>query len=197
MASIFNDFFCSIGHDLESIIPTSDIDPCHFINVPHSSSFFLEPVSPLEINYHIKNLKNSKENVNSISIPLLKENNALFSQIFSDLVNACFQTGIFPKIFKKAVVLPLYKRDNPEILTNYRPISKLPTLSKIIEKCLKSRLLRYFTINNLFNKSQFGFQTGFSTQDAIMSLTEKIYSNLTEKLSTIAIYIDFSKCLIP
>ena len=83
---------------------------------------------------------------------------------------------------------------NPEILTNYRPISKLPTLSKIIEKCLKSRLLRYFTINNLFNKSQFGFQTGFSTQDAIMSLTEKIYSNLTEKLSTIAIYIDFSKC---
>ena len=117
-------------------------------------SLFLEPVSPIEISYHIRNLKNSKENVDTISIPILKENCELFALIFADLVNTCFQTGVFPNIFKKAIVTPLYKKDEPDVLTNYRPISKLPTLSKIIEKCLKSRLLRYFNTNSLFNKRQ-------------------------------------------
>ena len=178
----------------DSMIPSSQLDPCHFINVSHSSSFFLEPVSPIEVSYHIKNLKNSKENINTISVPMLKENHDLFSNIFADLINACFQTGTFPKIFKKAIVLPLYKKDDNDILSNYRPISKLPTISKIIEKCLKSRLLSYFTSNNLLNQVQFGYQPGLSTQDAILYLTEKLYSNLHSKLSSVAIYIDFSKC---
>ena len=79
-------------------------------------------------------------------------------------------------------------------MTNYRPISILPKLSKIIEKCLKSRLLHYFYRNNLFNTVQFGFLEGMSTQDALLHVTEKIYNNLHNKLSTLAIYIDFSKC---
>ena len=79
-------------------------------------------------------------------------------------------------------------------MTNYRPISILPKLSKIIEKCLKSRLVHYFTRNNLFNQVQFGFLSEKSTKDAILHLTEKIYKNLHDKLSTLAVYIDFSKC---
>ena len=55
-------------------------------------------------------------------------------------------------------------------------------------------MLRYFNTNSLFNKVQFGFQSGLSTQDAILYLTEKLYSNFTKKLSSLAIYIDFSKC---
>ena len=194
IASIFNDYFCSIGREYDSVIPASQLDPCHFINVPQSSSFFLEPVSPIEISYHIKNLKKSKENINTVSVAMLKDNHDLFSKIFADLVNACFETGTFPKIFKKAIVLPLYKKHDADVLTNYRPISKLPTISKIIEKCIKSRLLRYFTSNNLLNQVQFGFQPGLSTQDAILYLTERLYSNLNSKLSSVAIYIDFSKC---
>ena len=112
----------------------------------------------------------------------------------ADLINTCFQTGIFPKSLKKAVVLPLFKKEDPEIMSNYRPISILPPLSKIIEKCLKTRLLHYFSRNKLLNQCQFGFLAGMSTQDAILSLTEKVYDNLENKLSTLAIYIDFSKC---
>ena len=79
-------------------------------------------------------------------------------------------------------------------MTNYRPISILPKLSKIIEKCLKSSLLHYFSRNNLFNLSQFGFLAEKSTQDALLHFTERIYDNLHKKLSTLAIYVDFSKC---
>ena len=125
---------------------------------------------------------------------MFKENHEILSHIIADLINKCFETGTFPDSLKKAVVLPLFKKDDPEIMSNYRPISILPMLSKIIEKCIKTRLVHYFTRNNLFNKIQFGFLAGKSTQDAMIHLTEKIYSNLHDKLSTIAVFIDFSKC---
>ena len=194
IATMFNKYFCSIGELYDSEIPASDLDPCHFIKVNHPSYFFLEPVSPFEVGFHIKSLKNSKQDIDSISISILKENHESLSHTIADLINTCFQTGIKPRSFKKAVVLPLYKKDDPELMSNYRPISILPTLSKIIEKCLKTRLLHYFMRNNLLNQCQFGFQAGMSTQDAILYLTEKIYVNLHESLSTLAIYIDFSKC---
>ena len=195
IANAFNNFFCSIGSQYDSDIPNSDTDPCQFINVSHLQNyFFLEPVSPIEVNYHIQNLKNSKQGIDSISIPIFKEFREYFSDVIANLINYCFETGIFPKSFKKAVVLPLHKKDSPDIMTNYRPISILPKLSKISEKCLKSRLMHYFYRNNLFNTVQFGFLAGMSTQDALLYVTEKIYTNLHNKLSTLAIYIDFSKC---
>ena len=157
IANVFNNFFCSIGSDYDSKIPISDNDPCQFIKVNHPTYFFLEPVSPVEVEYYIKNLKNSQQNIDSISMPIFKEFHEIFSLIIADLINKCFETGIFPDSLKKAVVLPLYKKDDPDIMTNYRPISILPWLSKIIEKCIKSRLVHYFTRNNLFNNVQFGF----------------------------------------
>ena len=182
IANLFNDFFCSIGPVYDSQIPDSQIDPCSFIDVSHTSYFFLEPVSPLEVEFHVQNLKNSKENIDSISIPILKEFRGFLSHIIADLINRCFETGVFPKLFKKALVLPLYKKDSPDLMTNYRPISILPKLSKIIEKCLKSRLLHYFDSNNLFNRVQFGYQKNISTQDAILHVTEKVYDNLEKKI---------------
>ena len=125
---------------------------------------------------------------------MFKEFQETLCHIIADLINKCFETGIFPDSLKKAVVLPLFKKDDPEIMSNYRPISILPKLSKIIEKCIKSRLLHYFSRNNLLNQVQFGFLPEKSTQDAMIHLTEQIYSNLHNKLSTLAIYIDFSKC---
>ena len=98
IASVFNDYFCNIGDEYDNNIPQSDLDPCDFINVSHSSSFFLEPVSSIEVEYHIKNLKNSKQDINCISISLLKENSELLSNVISELINICFQTGKFPNV---------------------------------------------------------------------------------------------------
>lgn len=194
IASVFNEFFCNIGIEYDNNIPHTLLDPCQFVDVNQSTSFFLEPVSALEVGCYIRNLKNSKQDIDSISIPILKENYEIISPIFSDLINNCFYFGNFPSILKKAIVLPLFKKGDPNIMSNFRPISILPFLSKIIEKCLKARLLWYFEVNNLFNRTQFGFQKNVSTQDAILHFTEQIYENLNRKLSSLAVYIDFSKC---
>ena len=102
------------------------------MNASPNFSFFLEPVSPLEVGFHIKNFKNSKQNINSISVSIFKEHHEILSPIIADLINKCFETGTFPDSLKKAVVLPLFKKDDPEIMSNYRPISILPMLSKIL-----------------------------------------------------------------
>ena len=154
IASIFNEFFCNIGTEYDNNIPPISLDPCHYININQSDSFFLEPVSPLEVGCHIRQLKNSKQDINSISIPIFKENYEFISDKIADLINNCFCTGKFPSILKKATVLPLFKKNEPDILSNYRPISILPTISKIIEKCLKARLLSYFENHNFFNPTQ-------------------------------------------
>ena len=105
----------------------------------------------------------------------------------------CLTTGNFPNCLKKAGILPLFKKGDRNNISNYRPISILPTLSKIIEKCIETRLLHYSSIYNIINPSQFGFQSGISSQDAIIYLTEKLYNNLNNFSSSIGIYIDFSK----
>ena len=193
IANAFNDYFCSIGDALNDKIPISNLDPLYYINFNACRSFWLDPVSNLEVEFHMKNLKNSKQNTNSIPISILKDNVGFISVIISDLINICFVSGKFPNVLKRAVVLPLYKKGEDTSMVNYRPISLLPWLSKIIEKCIKSRLLDYICKNRIINPAQFGFQSGISTQDAVLLITEKLYVNLNEKLSTLGIFIDFSK----
>ena len=143
IAKIFNDYFCSIGAKLDGQIPNSTMDPLHFINDNIAASFWLNPVSDIEVDHIIKNLKNSKQNINDISIAILKENSLFLSSIFSKIINTCFLSGNFPKILKRAIILPLFKKGSDSVVSNYRPISLLPPLSKILEKCLKTRLLDF------------------------------------------------------
>ena len=70
-------------------------------------------------------------------------------------------------------------------MANYRPISILPTMSKIIEKCLKKRLTNFIDNFKILNPNQYGFQKCISTQDAILNFTEYVYNNLNNNSSTL------------
>ena len=151
------------------------------------------PSSPVEVKNIINSLNNSKQNINCVSDSNIKENSEFLSVIISDIINTCFETGSFPKCFKNALVLPLFKKGDKIKLSNFRPISKLPTLTKIIEKCIKFRLISFLTNADIISPYQFGFQRGLSTQDAIIYLNEKIYEALNSCFSSIGIFIDYSK----
>ena len=127
------------------------------------------------------------------SVKILKDISFLIAPFLTDLINACFVSGVFPKIFKKPLVLPLHKKGLKTEISNYRPISTLPPFSKIIEKCMKRRLIDYLESNNILSSQQFGFQTGLSTEDAILDFLDHIYSNLNDKLSSIGVFVDFQK----
>ena len=106
------------------------------------------------------------------------------------------EQGIFPDSLKHATVIPIHKKGCKLNISNYRPISLLPFMSKLFEKCIYNRLIDHASTCNIFTSSQFGFRKGRSTQDAILALTENIYHsfNQTDGSFCLNLFIDFKKC---
>src|SRR5690606_37726120 len=96
----------------------------------------------------------------------------------SSVFNKCLKIGIFPNVFKIAIVLPLYKKDDVKDLNNYRPISLLPLISKIFEKLIYAQILTYLKTHNIINNSQFGFLENRSCDEAVSKLIELIVRRL-------------------
>ena len=109
------------------------------------------------------------------------------------LINLSFNTGIFPDPLKIARITPIYKKGEKTNPSNYRPIASLPPLSKIYERGIANRLNSFFDKFNVIHASQFGFQKGKSTSDAIHHLTDYIYSSLNDKKAVLNVQIDLRK----
>ena len=117
----------------------------------------------------------------------------LIAQPICYLINLSFSNGTFPSLLKVACITPIFKEGDPTDVTNYRPISVLSYLSKIVERCIATRLISFLDKHNIISTSQYGFQRNKSTTDALTDLFEKIYDNLDNKQHTLAIYLDFRK----
>ena len=109
------------------------------------------------------------------------------------LMNDCIQSGYFPYELKIAKVLPLYKSGDVNCFNNYRPISILPLLSKILEKLIYSRLLDFFTDNNIIIPQQFGFRENYSTTHALHMAITRVCKAIDNKKRALGIFVDFSK----
>ena len=143
-----------------------------------SSSFYLRPVLSYEISDIINSLDLNKYlGPNSIPIFILKICNDFFSINLEKIINLSFKTGIFPELCKIAKVIPIFKKENPLLCKNYRPISLLPIFSKIFEKLIYTRMYEYIDTNDLLYDKQFGFRNKHSTNHALISLTESIKKN--------------------
>ena len=90
-------------------------------------------------------------------------------------------------------LIPLFKGGNREDKNCYRPISLLPTISKIFERILAKRLISFFTKFDILSKDQFGFRAKFSTEYAIADIYDKLINNLDKRLSSCAIFLDLAK----
>ena len=102
-------------------------------------------------------------------------------------------TGIFPERLKIAKVLLLYKKDDKELLNNYRPISLLPVISKIFERIIYNQLYSYFEINNILYSGQYGFRIKRSTELASLEVIKTIISQMDTNKIPLGIYLDLSK----
>lgn len=121
--------------------------------------------------------------------------------IISHLANLCFRKGIFPTLLKKSIVTPVYKIGNKKDISNYRPISVLSVISKVIERLINSRLTGYLEIFNILSSSQFGFRRAKSTEDAILGLTSLVTQNLDRGIKCLTVFLDlkqaFDRCPSP
>ncbi|KAA5569769.1 reverse transcriptase family protein, partial [Pseudomonas aeruginosa] len=128
-----------------------------------------------------------------ISVKVLKSVIDIIASHLVSIFNDCIKCGVFPDLMKHSKVIPLFKSGSTDDPSNYRPISVLPTLSKIFEKIILTQLLEHFNSNNLLHNKQFGFTRGRSTTDAGAYLVKNIFKSWEESHDCLGIFCDLSK----
>ena len=193
MSEIFNDFFTSIGSRIAESIPPCNINPLSYMSGDYPSSFFMRPVSTVEIASIIMSLKNKSSEISVIPVKVLKFLSPIISPILSSLVNKSFSFGTFPDSLKIAKVIPISKPGDKSNVSNYRPISILPTFSKVFEKAAYSQLYEYLNINNILCRDQYGFRRERSTIQAIVQQIQYVFDRVDGGNAVFSLFLDFKK----
>ena len=112
------------------------------------------------------------------------------------IVNKSISSGQFPSAWKEAKVNPLFKSGSKDDINNYRPISILPTISKLNEKWVEKQFSQYLTDFNLLHKSQSGFRPKHSTESALILMIDSWLKAINEGKVVGCVLVDFRKALI-
>ena len=196
ISNTFNAYFTDIGSKLSSEITDASTHFTDYLSMPCENSLFLSPTNSNEIINIVRSLKSSKSSgYDEISVSLLKQIIYHIDSPLTYIFNLSLSTGQCPNSLKLAKIIPIYKKDDPSLISNYRPISLLPSISKVLEKIVYKRLFNFLNDNNLLIPNQFGFRKGCSTDYAILDLYDKITESISNKEHTIGIFMDLSKAI--
>ena len=194
IAQAFNSFFTNIGPELASKISCNNKHFTEYLSKPNDNTMCFIPTDQHEILKIVKFLKPKKSTGHDgISTKLLKQIIPNIVLPLEHIFNLSLSTGCCPDLLKLAKVIPIFKKDDPTQVTNYRPISLLPCISKILEKIVYKRLDSFLSLNKILNSAQFGFRKKFSTNFAINKLLDSVINSLSKKDHIIAIFMDLSK----
>jgi hypothetical protein len=179
----FNSYFSSIGSALANEIPKKYHNHHRPLAKLHSMQgielHHITPATTEEITKIINGLdSNTACGIDGISTKAIKCVKDLAIDELTKCINDCFEQGTFPDRLKIAKVSPIYKSGTKSDPCNYRPISVLPTLSKIFEKVLHSRLEVFLNSINFFYKNQYGFRRKSNTLAATIDLVTRVKNNL-------------------
>ena len=193
IANHFNNYFSNIATSLNDQIPHCGTNPDDTMNTNFLNSFYCRPTENNEIINIILNFKKSRSNINVMPVTIMQRVADIISIPLSIIINYSFSTGKFPSALKEYAIVPIYKKGERTDVGNYRPIAILPTLSKILEKCMVSRINNYINKFSIISSNQFGFTKNTSTLDAIEVFSDLIYNSFDSKLHNISLFIDLRK----
>ena len=192
-----NHHFCSVGQILANEIPPTGSKFTDYIRpLPHvfsltktSNDIVLKLIQSLPLN--------KASGLDGISAKLLKEAGPIVSASLSNIINRSLTTGIFPNDWKVARVTPIYKDDIKTNPNNYRPISVLPIVSKLIERVVFNQLYAFLMKHDLLADAQSGFRLCHSTLTTLLDITNDWFSNMDNGLLTEFSFSILKKLSIP
>ena len=194
IAEGFNAYFSSIA---EKLLPKHTPGTKHFseyLTDRVNQNFIFESADPVEVICIIDSLDSGKgSGPYSIPSDMLKALKANLCHPLTTIINMSFATGIYPDLLEVAKVIPVFKKGDKLLVSNYRPISLLSNINKIFEKLVYSRLYKFMEIHDCIYELQFGFRAKHSTQHALASLTELVRLALDEGKFACGIFVDFQK----
>ena len=194
-ADEFNNYFLSIPHQIVADVPAINISPTSFIeHLRDVPTFLFSHVSKEEVYYLIRDL-NTRKATGADQIPpfFIKRLRLFLLEPITEIVNRSLDQCVFPKVWKQANVIPIQKKSGDISINNFRPISILPIMSKILERIVHFQLLNHLTQFNLLSEHQSGFRPGFSTQDVLIHVTDSWRRAADKGKYVGAIFVDFAK----
>ncbi len=155
--------------------------------------FSFQPVDCVDVLNAIKSVKSNAAGFDEIPLSFIKLLIPIILPTLTHIFNYIFTCSTFPDRWKTSIVIPVPKKINPTALTDFRPISLLPTLSKILEVIMADQILKHINENNLLSQFQSGFRRQHSTTTAVLKVTEDIRMNLEGRQVTVVVFLDFSQ----
>lgn len=194
LANGFANYFSKVGDKYNQHIQQTKHTFDTYLRDKNMHNIFMSPTDSGEIQKIIASLKSKSTcGIDNISSRTLKDLNISISQPLTVLINRSILEGTVPNIMKIARVKPLHKSKDRSNLDNYRPISILASISKVLEKVVFKRVYNFFDNNSLFSENQFGFRPGHSTTDATLEFTQSINKAFENNESSIGLFCDLSK----
>jgi hypothetical protein len=196
LPSLFSDFFenkiVALRRDLDSSTLVNPSPPTE----PYTKSSFskFQPVTEVVVRNAIIKSSPKTCDLDPIPTPLLVECLDVLLPSLTALINSSLTNGVFPEVCKSALVSPLLKKSTLDLneLKNYRPVSNLSFISKIVEKLVLSQLSDYLMANKLFNPFQSAYRPGHSTQTALLKIVNDLLLSLNDRKVSILAMLDLS-----
>jgi len=187
-ANVFNDFFLSHSNiDVTSAeLPNEVVDPEYRLDdIAATEQEVGDLISSLDVN--------KATGPDSISSKMLKHAGNAIVPSLTKLINICLSKNRVPNLWKQANVLPLHKKDSKDECNNYRPVSILPIVSKIMERIVFKHVYNFFLEHSLLTSHQSGFKPNDSTVNQLAYLYHTFCEALDRKMDVRMIFCDTSK----
>ena len=194
ITNAFNEYFTNIGPSLANSIDESNTSFKTFVKSAESKMDRFRLVSVGKVVKLLKGLSNCKAaGLDKISGKILKVAANTIAPSLTHIFNHGLISNCFPYEWKMARLVPIHKKGPRNLTENYRPISILPAISKIMERIMYDQIYQYLSDNSLLSEHQFGFRKFHSTASALLDSTNSWYVNMDRKKFNLVVLLDLKK----
>lgn len=193
-------FPVSLNEMIKGLTVTQDADRIAKINQEYEveaelsgEKLYFQHVNPVKVKNAVFSITTSAEGNDRVCIKMLKFILNPILPSLTNIINTSLQTSSFPTSWKKSLICPIPKVNYPTAAGEYRPISILCTMSKILEKIAYDQILTFVNAENILDPLQSGFRKKFSTGTALLRISEDIKSAFHKKEVVLMVFLDFSK----
>ena len=191
LVNYVNHYFATAALTVTRGLQPPEVYP--FLTPPVLNSCFFYPATTFEVARIIMSLKNKGSKIHDIHPIVIKENKDIFSSHITICYNKSLAESIYPDVLKIGRITPVYKSGPEDQVDNYRPISALPSISKIYESLTLDRMMSFITAHSIFTSAQYGFREGKSTTQAVIKLLSYINEAYHSKTYCVCFFLDLRK----
>ena len=189
-ANDYNQYFATIGEEIQKKLNIRTL----LKDFRGLMGFTFRPETEVSIKKLIDKIKKDvATGADDIGAKLIKDASEVLSPILAEIINLSYETSVFPDCMKIATIKALHKKEDPDKISNYRPISILPTLSKVFERAATNQLVEHLEKNNLLSRHQHAYRRGHSTQTCLVEVVTYLYKLIDQKKWTAIASLDLSK----